>query len=322
MSSRSAFLSFLLIALAVLPACHDEDKDRAQVRFFVDVSSKAPEPGFTVRYTYVIWNEGAATARNVVMPIPLEMREPYDRLTWLAYVPGSLEINHDYHPDTSHESYAFVPRTPLTDAAGDDAADYDPETNTLHVTLAELLPDDYLVLTFEAAVDPGAPCGDRVLMQNWTTIAADNSAPYENDINGHIVCHAPRLTADATADPIAPAPGELVTITVAIALEETVVDGAAETRFDLARVRVEADYALAGLTLESIANEGEDRDGTVFWQVRELPNGGSGAVTFTARVPAGTPAGTVLSLPVHICSQNTVDAQNVGDTLDLVVSAP
>ena len=312
----------LLAGLALAAGCDGCNEEQAVVRFFLDVNSKAPEPGWTVKYTFVFWNEGPTTARNVELPVPMEQLEPYEHLTHESYVPGSMGINREYHPDTSHESYYFVSKEPLTDAADGDEGTWDPATNTATFRTAELAPDDYVVWIYEAHIAGDADCANRDRMQNWITIRADNSDPYENDINGHITCDAPRLTAVKEADLSEARPGDAITYTIRYHLDETAVEGIGSERFDVRRVRITDRFPADLLEPVSYANDGELRDGGVFWQVDSLANGGSGAVSWTARVKAAVVPGTDLVNVVDILSQNTVVEQDVGDSLTVPVVAP
>jgi hypothetical protein len=315
---RTLILSALLSTL-VSAGCGE---DKARVRFFLDVNSKAPEPGYEVQYTFVVWNEGRVAALDVALPVSLRQTEPYEHLTHVSYVRGSMSINHEYHPDTSHESYYFVTRTPLTDAAGDDEGRYDEGSDTLFFTMEKMEPDDYVIWAFNVIIDEDAVCEENTLMQNWVTVSADNSAPYSNDIIGHIVCRSPKLRVEKTCDALEAGAGARITYTLHYSYDETVVEGVNESRFDLRRVRMYDSFPREHLEILSVGGGGRDQDGTIFWQIDKLENGGSGSVSWTAGIKDDTPAGAEIINRAEITSQNTVNEQNMGGSCTVTVTAP
>jgi hypothetical protein len=316
---KRAWIFFAFLCLAQAAAC---EEDRARMRFFLDLSSKAPQPGYEIQFIFVIWNEGRVAAENVRLPVPLLQLEPYEHLSHLTYVRESMSINREYHPNTSEESYFFVPRQPLTDIQDGDEGTYDESSNTVTFTMGRMEPSDYVVWAFRATVDADAPCEEAPYVQNWVTLSADNSPAYENDIIGHIVCEAPMLTALKEADVTEASPGDEIVYTITYSLDETVVEGIDPERFDVRRVRIYDTFPSEYLEIVSIGNGGEERDGAVFWQIDRLENGGSGSVSWTARVKDGVPPGTAVTNTVDILSQNTVEDQNVGSTCTVTVTSP
>jgi uncharacterized repeat protein (TIGR01451 family) len=320
MKNRGTLLFLVLFALVFCAAGCAED--RARVMFFLDMNSKAPQPGTTVQYIFVIRNEGWAAAENVVLPDPLVQMQPYEHLSHVTYVPGSMSINREYHPDTSRESYYFVERIPLTDASDSDEGTYDEAANTLFFRMARMEPDDYVLWAFEVKVDDDAPCATFPYMQNIVTISADNSDSYENDIIGHIVCQSPKLRVEKTADVTEAAPGAQITYTLSYSLDLVTVSEIDSSRFDIRRVRIFDRFPTDTLEIVSIGDGGEERDDAVFWQIDPLANGGSGSVTWKARVSSAAPAGAQIVNNAEILSQNTVEEQDVGGSFTVTVTAP
>ena len=316
---KRAWIVFAFLCLAQTAAC---EEDRAKMRFFLDLSSKAPQPGYEIQFIFVIWNEGRVAAENVRLPVPLLQLEPYEHLSHLTYVRESMSINREYHPNTSEESSFFVPRQPLTDIQDGDEGTYDESSNTVTFTMGRMEPSDYVVWAFRATVDADAPCEEAPHVQNWVTISADNSPDYENDILGHIVCQSPKLTALKEADVTEASPGDEIVYTITYSLDETVVEGIDPERFDVRRVRMYDRFPSDYLEIVSIGNDGEERDGAVFWQIDRLENGGSGSVSWTARGKDGVPPGTAVTNTVEVLSQNTVEDQNVGSSCTVTVQQP
>jgi len=314
--------AWILITFLCLVACTACEQDKARMRFFLDLSSKAPQPGYEIQFIFVIWNEGRVAAENVRLPVPLLQLEPYEHLSHVTYVRESMSINREYHPNTSEESYFFVPRQPLTDVPDGDEGSYDESSNTVTFAVSRVEPNDYAVWAFRVTVDADAPCEEAPYVQNWVTISADNSSPYENDIIGHIVCESPKLTALKEADRTDAAPGDEIVYTITYSLDETVVEGIAPERFDVRRVRIFDNVPSEYLEIVSIGDDGEEQGGVIFWQIDRLENGGSGTVSWTARVKDGVPPGTAVTNTVEVLSQNTVEDQNVGSSCTVNVPAP
>jgi hypothetical protein len=316
---KRAWIVFAILCILQTAAC---EEDKARMRFFLDLSSKAPQPGYEIQFIFVIWNEGRVAAENVRLPVPLLQLEPYEHLSHLTYVRESMSINREYHPNTSEESYFFVPRQPLTDIQDGDEGTYDESSNTVTFSMGRMEPNDYAVWAFRATVDADAPCEEAPYVQNWVTISADNASDYENDIIGHIVCESPRLTALKEADRTDPGPGDEIVYTIAYSLDETVVAGIDPARFDVRRVRIYDSFPSEYLEIVSIGNGGEEQGGAIFWQIDRLENGGSGTVSWTARVKDGVPPGTAITNTVEILSQNTVEDQDVGSSCTVTVPSP
>ncbi|MBN1771822.1 MAG: hypothetical protein JXB32_11205 [Deltaproteobacteria bacterium] len=250
----------------------------AEVRFFADFAPKAAEYGRPLRFTYVVWNQGSDTARNVVLPVPLVQdastaiygdREHcgapgprYDCMVDVSYVPDSMHINRVYHPNRARNSYAFVETTPLTDALDDDEAWFDADRNLLFLALPELRPRDDdsedagVLWSFELLADEtvsGTPCEELPLVQNWNWILADNSPEYTNDIIGHIVCESPHLRATVEPDRAGAAPGDPIVWSVTLAQDFIALPpGREDQRFTLLRPRLYLDYPEAALVVESL----------------------------------------------------------------------
>jgi len=319
MTARTLMVAAACAAVLATAQCGEE---KARVRFFLDVDSKAPQPGYEVQYIFVIWNEGYVAADDVVLPVPLVQTEPYEHLTHLTYVPGSMSINREYHPDTSHESYFFVGREPLTDGDDGDEGTWDAASSTVTFRMDRMAPDDYTVWAFRVTVDDDAPCAESPLMQNWVAISADNSARYENDIIGHIVCQAPKLRAVKEADRENAAPGDTIVYTITYSLDETAVEGIDPERFDVRRVRIVDPYPADELEVVSIGDGGEESDGRIVWQIDTLENGSSGTVSWTATVKAGVPTGSAVVNTAEILSQNTVDEQTEDGSCTVLIPTP
>jgi hypothetical protein len=305
MSRRNclAWLASALLGIATgCSSCEGGTGDGAVVRFFADFAPKAVEYGQSLRFTYVVWNEGSATARNVVLPVPIVQDatttvygdrehcgspgERYACMVDVSYVPGSMRINRVYHPNRARNSYAFVDTLPLTDARDDDEAYFDAAQNVLYLTLPELRarsddPETAGVLwSYELVADGGAvhtPCAEMPLVQNWNWIFADNSPDYSNDIIGHIVCTSPRLHAAIAADRTTAAPGDAVTYDLTMSYDFLALPpGRSDDRFALLRPRLYFDYPEDLLEVETIDKPDEATDlpdfddgppagGVVYW---------------------------------------------------------
>jgi hypothetical protein len=274
----------------------------AEVRFFADFAPKAAEYGRPLRFTYVVWNQGSAPARNVVLPVPIVQDETttiygerehcgspgerYDCMVDVSYVPGSMRINRVYHPNRARNSYAFVDTLPLSDALDDDEAWFDAERNLLFLALPELRardddPEDAGVLwSFELLADEsvsGTPCEELPLVQNWNWILADNSPEYMNDIIGHLVCASPHLRAAVEPDRTTAAPGDTVVWSVTLSQDFIALPpGREDQRFTLLRPRLYLDYPEAALEVVALdlPEEAEDlvgfddepaAGGVVYW---------------------------------------------------------
>jgi hypothetical protein len=135
-----------------------------QLDFFVDMTSKAPQPGYVYRYVYVISNKGGGPAENVDLSLPLVQNEPgWTRLSDITFVPGSMGVNRTYNPNTSKESYAFVPLDPLTDGADCDEGWFDAAVNTVHYRRSEMPAagsgqNEYAVFGFAVQVQSNVDC--------------------------------------------------------------------------------------------------------------------------------------------------------------------
>ncbi|MBI5486916.1 MAG: hypothetical protein HY905_06260 [Deltaproteobacteria bacterium] len=300
-----SFLSagaLVVLSLSSCDGCPTEGGSGADVRFFCDFAPKAVEYGRTMRFVCVVWNEGSAPARNVVLPVPIVQdgtttvygdrehcgtaEDPYDCMVDVSYVRESMRINRVYHPNRARNSYAFLDTTPLTDAPDDDEATYDAEREILFLALPELRardddPEDAgLLWTYELAADGGSrhtPCEEMPLVQNWNWIFADNSPEYSNDIIGHIVCSSPRLRAAIVADRTVAAPGDLVVYDVTMSQDFLALPpGRDDERFSLLRPRLYLDYPEDLLIFESVDRPEEATDlpgfddepsvgGVVYW---------------------------------------------------------
>lgn len=271
--------------------CGEPAGGGAEVRFFADFAPKAVEYGRTMRFTYVVWNQGAASARNVVLPVPIVQDETttiygerehcgapgprYDCMVDTSYVRGSMRIQRVYHPDRARNSYAFVDTTPLTDALDDDEGWFDAERNVLFLALPELRPRDDepedagVLWSYELLADEsvtGTPCAELPLVQNWNWIFADNSPEYSNDIIGHIVCTSPRLRASVAADRTTAAPGDTLVWSVTLAYDFLALPpGRDDARFTLLRPRLYFDYPEAALEVVALdpPDEAQDLPGRV-----------------------------------------------------------
>jgi len=297
-------------------------EDKPSVKFFVDINSKAPQPGYTVQFIFVIWNEGRVTAKNVILTDPMLQLEPYEHLSHVTYIKGSMSINREYHPNTSKESYFFVPRQPLTDDNDSDEGTYDENSNTVFFKMKEMEPNDYVVWAFMVKINEDAPCASNPYIQNVATITADNGNPYENDIIGHIVCESPKLRAQKTANLTEVRSGEYIDYTIEYSLDYLEIPGIDPSRFDIRRVRIFDNFPAEFLEISSIDNGGEEKNGAIFWQVDSLKNGGSGSVKWRAKVKSQIPPATSIVNNVEITSQNTVQEQNMGSSFTITVISP
>jgi hypothetical protein len=293
------------------------------VRFFVDVNSKAPQPGDTIRFTYVLWNGGAAPAYAVDLPVHLDVTQlGYVSLTGMLYVPGSLGIDRTYDPNTSKESYYFVPLAPLTDADDGDEAAYDDAQRIVHLHLPELGPGEHRVFAWQAKVDPVFDCTLDQLLQAYAEIHADNAPVYTNDIAGAIVCTSPTLRVDVASDRASQSPGGPITYTLTYAYSPFSFPGSRPGRFDIARVRITHEFPAALLDVGTVSDGGEAGSGRVDWEIANLATGGSGTVTWTANVHAGVGSGTAITTSATVLSQNTIARQDVAGPPSTVTVSP
>ncbi len=318
-ASSPGIITLLWVTLLAATGCGE---DRARVRFFVDISSKAPQPRFTVQFIFVLWNEGRVAARNVVLNDPLVQMQPKEHLSLVNYVPGSMSINREYHPNTSAESYFFVERAPLTDADDSDEGTFDEASATLFFRMAVMEPDDYVVWAFEVKVNEDAPCESSPIIQNIATASADNSPPYENGVAGHIVCQSPRLRLVKSADVTEASPGSPILYTLAYSLDPISLPEIDPSRFDIRRVRIFDHFPGDKLEVISVDGGGEVQGDVIFWQIDLLKNGGSGSISWRAKIKSTTAPGTEIVNRADILSQNTVEEQNVGGSCSVWVASP
>lgn len=278
----------------------------AEVRFFADFNSKAVEYGRTIRFTYVVWNQGSKTARNVVLPVPIVQNgqteifgdreycgrpdSGYDCMVNVGYVPGSMRINRVYHPNRARSSYYFLDTVPITDAADGDEGFFDEDANVLYLTIPELRTRDDepetagVVWSYELVTDGGGvdtPCEEYPLVQNWSYVFADNAEEYFNDIIGHIFCESPRFHGEVSAGSSQVGAGESVELTLTMSYDDLVPPpGKEKSRFQLMRPRLYLNYPERLVTIESIGKPDEATDlpgfeseeeggGVVYWARRD-----------------------------------------------------
>jgi hypothetical protein len=275
----------------------------ADVQFFADFDSKAVEYGNTIRFTYVVWNAGPSTAKNVVLPVPMVQNatttiygsrhycetggQKYDCMVDLSYVPGSMRINRVYHPNRAKNSYYYVDTVPLSDAPDGDEGYWDATQKLLYLTLPELRsrdsePEDAGVIwSYELAVDGGAahtPCESKPRIQNWNYVFADNAPDFMNDIIGHILCTSPRLRAEVSPDKTSAQAKKTVTWTVKMSYDDAEPPaGLDKSRFDVMRPWLYFAYPEKLLEVTGIDKSGDAEDlpgksssdaggGVVYWQ--------------------------------------------------------
>lgn len=141
---------------------------------FVDLNGEDVLPGDVLEYIIDTENTGNDTAINTVLTDPLP--------PGLVYVPGSIRIERGENAG------------PMTDAAGDDQAEYDEGSNTIVVRLGvgadeanggSVAPGDRTVIVFRAKVAPDAP--DRIVNQAIVTAEGEQgatSSDFPTDGNG------------------------------------------------------------------------------------------------------------------------------------------
>lgn len=284
----------------------------ATVKFFADFNSKAVEYGNTIRFTYVVWNEGSETAANVVLPVPVVQDastdifgarhfcdsggQRYDCMVDLSYVPGSMRINRVYHPNRARNSYAFIDTLPLSDGPDGDEGYYDAARKIIYLTLPSLRPRNSdpenagVVWSYELAADGGikhTPCEQKPRIQNWNYVFADNAQPYMNDIIGHILCTSPRLRATVVSDKASAAAGDTIGFTITMSYDDAEPPaGISKDRFSLMRPRLYFNYPeqLVQVTLIDKATEAHDLPG------KDSAAQGGGIVYWARKDSAGNEA--------------------------------
>ena len=292
--------------------------DKADLKLFMDVNSKAPQPGYVIQYIFVVWNEGIIDAENVSIPVSINDLQPEGEAGQITYEADSMDINRDYHPDESEDSYFFVPRTPLTDADDADESHFNQSENTVYLRIDRMEPQEYAVWAFDVKINEDTACEANPLVLGEVTLSADNSDSRTEETEINIVCESPKLTAVKEASVTEAGPGDEITYTINYSYDIVNIGGDS-SRFDLRRVRIYDTFPGLSLDAVTINGDGEESEGVVFWQIDELGSGDSGTVSWTAKIRDGLSSGMEIENTVEILSQNTCDEQHVGSSVIVTV---
>ncbi|MFH1435128.1 MAG: hypothetical protein ABIJ56_05395 [Pseudomonadota bacterium] len=312
---KSLYFFVCISAVFVSGACTG---DKADLKLFVDVNSKAPQPGYVIQYIFVVWNEGIVDAQNVSIPVSINDLQPEGGAGQISYEAGSMDINRDYHPDESEDSYFFVARTPLTDADDADEGHFNQGENTVYLRIGRMAPRDYAIWAFDVKIDEDAACEASPLVPGVITLSADNADSRTGEAEINIVCESPKLIAVKEANVTEASPGDVITYTINYSYDIVNIGGDS-SRFDLRRVRIYDTFPGLSLDADTISADGEELEGVIFWQIDELACGDSGTVNWTAKVKDGAPSGMEIENIVEITSQNTCEEQHVGSSVIVTV---
>ena len=292
--------------------------DKADLKLFVDVNSKAPQPGYVIQYIFVVWNEGIVDAQNVSIPVSINDLQPEGGAGQITYEAGSMDINRDYHPDESEDSYFFVARTPLTDADDADEGHFNQSENTVYLRIGRMEPREYAIWAFDVKIDEDAACEANPLVTGEITLSADNADSRTEETEINIVCESPKLIAVKEVNVSEASPGDEITYTINYSYDIVNIGGDS-SRFDLRRVRIYDTFPGLSLDADTISADGEELDGVIFWQIDELASGDSGTVSWTAKIRDGLSSGMEIENTVEILSQNTCEEQHVGSSVIVTV---
>lgn len=282
------------------------------------VSDTNPAPGDIITYAITGKNTGNATAYDVIAEdfIPANT----------TYVPGSIRVG----PIGGEYSTAAA----QTDAAGDDAAEFDVSNDKVVLTWGD--EDPYPpngtgsggVFYFQVQVDAAVAAGTVIINKATASFAlvSGSSIRYSytsNDANATVanaaVVSVTPGTTSASGDPGDP-------ITYAIVVDN---GGNAADVIDVTYTSSEGwtwnlwydanDDGIAG-------NDGDylltDTDGDGVVDTGNIPNGGSASILATTTIPAGTSNGTVDTLVVTGTSSIDTNISDTTGNLATTVTAP